>query len=117
MGAGAVGFEYTRATNDIVSAGNLKEKFDVIVFPDQQASTIAEGFRRGTMPVEYTGGVNNRSVAALKAYLADGGKLVFLDDSTEFAIRHLGIRARNVLAGVKNSESEEGYGKSTVTAL
>jgi zinc carboxypeptidase len=94
------GFDYERVTNEVILTGNLKSKFDVIVFPDQRASSLVDGYKSGSMPAEFTGGLNNRAVASLKAYLAEGGRLVFLNNSTAFAIDRLGIRARNALTGV-----------------
>ncbi len=98
------GFEYERVTNEKITAGNLRRFHDVIVFPDQRASTLSDGYRPGSMPDEYTGGLNNRAIASLKAFLADGGTLVFLNHSTAFAIDRLGVRARNSLAGVGETE-------------
>jgi len=97
-------FAYERVTNPAIAAGNLKERFDVIVFPDQDPARMAKGYARDSMPEEFTGGINNRAVAALKAYLADGGTLVFLNGASGFALDELGVRARNVLSGVRNSE-------------
>ena len=98
------GFAYDRVSNDDIIQGNLRQRWNVIVFPDQNPRRMAEGYRRGSMPVEYTGGLNNRAVASLKAYLADGGTLVFLNQSTGFAIDQLNIHARNALDGVRNTD-------------
>ncbi|HEY3579706.1 MAG TPA: M14 metallopeptidase family protein, partial [Pyrinomonadaceae bacterium] len=44
--------------------GNLIGKFDTIVIPDQAARTILNGYRRGAMPPELTGGVGTDGVKA-----------------------------------------------------
>ncbi len=98
------GFEYTRITNDMVLDGNLQDAFDVIVFPDQSASSLEQGYRRGSMPEEYTGGLNNRAAASLKSFLAGGGTLVFFNRSTEYAINNMGIDASNVVSTLRNSQ-------------
>ena len=98
------GFQFESITNPRITAGNLREKLDVLVFPDQPASTIVNGYRKNSMPSELTGGLNNRSTASLKAFVSEGGTLIFLNRSTEYAAKRLDIQARNVLEGVSNSE-------------
>lgn len=56
------------------------------------------------MPDEYTGGLGEEGAAALRDFASAGGTLVFLNRSSEYALRRLGIDARNVLAGVSNRE-------------
>ncbi|MEZ5356805.1 MAG: M14 family metallopeptidase, partial [Bryobacteraceae bacterium] len=51
------GFLYMRADNATVLKGNLRERFDVIVMPDQGPSAIHNGYRPGAMPPEYVGGL------------------------------------------------------------
>ena len=58
-------FAYTSLTNGDVQRGSLRERFDTIVFPDQSVSSILEGYREGTMPPEYTGGIGGPGIAAL----------------------------------------------------
>jgi len=98
------GFDYSSVNNREITVGNLKERFDVILFPSQSLSSIVNGYRTGSMPKEYTGGLNDRSVASLKAFLADGGTLIFLNDSCRYAIERLSVPTENVLAGLSNSE-------------
>lgn len=98
------GFKYESVTNPRITAGNLRREFDVLVFPDQTASTIRNGYRKGSMPPELTGGLNNRSAAALKAFVAEGGTLVFLNKSTGYAIEQLGVQADNVVDGVSSRD-------------
>ena len=57
------GFEYTSVMNPDVEAGGLRRRFDVIVFPDQPLASITEGFHRGTMPEQYTGGLERKGGA------------------------------------------------------
>ena len=52
------GFEYARVTNADILAGDLGIKLDVLVFPDQSELSISEGYRKGTMPDEFTGGLD-----------------------------------------------------------
>lgn len=98
------GFDYTSLSHRRIQADGLKRDFDVIVFPSQTSSAIMSGFRPGTMPEDYTGGVDAKGIEALKAFAAGGGKLVFLNHSCEFATEHLGLKARNVLRGVSSRD-------------
>jgi hypothetical protein len=98
------GFAHESLHNKDVQAGGLRKRFDVVVFADMGASSIHNGHKAGSMPEEYTGGLGERGAAALREFAAAGGTLVFLNRSTEYAIEHLGVKARNVTRGVSNSE-------------
>jgi hypothetical protein len=98
------GFAYQNVLNPDIDAGNLRQRFDVIVFPDQPASQIATGFEPGTMPQEYTGGLNAKAAANLKTFAEQGGTLVFLNRSANYAVEHLHLDVKNVVAGVPNRD-------------
>ncbi len=97
-------FDYARLTNPQIIAGNLRARFDVIVFPDQSTATIATGYRPGQMPAEFVGGLGKAGADALKAFAEQGGTLVFLNDSTEYALQALGLGATDVLKGVSSRD-------------
>jgi hypothetical protein len=94
------GFVYANVGNSEIEAGSLRNRFDAIVFPDQSASSITEGFARGTMPEEYVGGLDEKAAANLKQFAQEGGTLIFLNRSTEYALENLGVEAKNVVRGV-----------------
>src|SRR5579872_6711898 len=73
------GFEYTSLLNPDVEAGTLRRRVDTIVFPDQPLTTITDGYRRGTMPDQYTGGLDDKAAENLREFVNDGGTLVFLN--------------------------------------
>jgi len=98
------GWRYTSAGNTDIRAGRLRERFDVIVFADMSANAIENGHSRGSMPEEFTGGLGPEGAAALKEFLAAGGRLVFFNHSGEYAARQLGIDARNAVSGVSSRE-------------
>ena len=98
------GFPYQNLLNPDIDAGNLRQRFDVIVFPDQPASQIATGFEPGTMPQEYTGGLNAKAAANLHTFAEQGGTLVFLNRSANYAVEHLHLDVKNVVAGVPNRD-------------
>ncbi len=55
------GFAYTTVHNADLQAGGLRQKFDVIVFPDQAANGIENGYGAQAMPAAYTGGVGEKA--------------------------------------------------------
>ena len=97
------GFDYTSLHNADIQAGDLRSRYDVIVFPDQSATEIRNGYATGRMPAGYTGGLGTPGAAALKQFVESGGKLIFLNRSCAYATSALGVRAKNVLNGVSNN--------------
>lgn len=98
------GFAYTTVRNKDVQAGDLKRRFDVLVFPDQPVADLETGYRRGSMPEAFTGGLDVTGAAALRDFAQSGGTLLFLNHSTGYAIGHLGVKAKNVVDGISNRE-------------
>jgi hypothetical protein len=98
------GWDYASVQNPAIRAGDLKAKFDVIVFAEQSASAIQNGYRPGAMPEEYLGGLGAEGAAALKTFVEQGGRLVFINESGEYAIDQLDVKAKNVLKGVSNRD-------------
>jgi hypothetical protein len=97
------GFDYTSLFNRDVQAGALRDRCDVIVFAEQSASSIVNGNRRGSLPEEFTGGLGDQGLEALRRFLAAGGTLVLLNTASELAGR-LGVEVKNVVAGLSNRE-------------
>ncbi len=92
------GFAYQNVSNADLQAGNLKGKFDVIVFPDQPPATITGGYRSGTMPAEYTGGLGDTGTQAVKTFAGSGGTVLCFNHSSAFCTGSLGASATDVLS-------------------
>lgn len=90
------GFAFQNVSNADLQNGDLKRKFDVIIFPDQPPNTITQGYKPGSMPDEYTGGLGN-GIDRVKQFATEGGTLICLNHSTAFCIGSLGAPATNVL--------------------
>jgi hypothetical protein len=97
-------FQFQNLYNADVMAGELGERVDVIILPDMRARQILEGSARGTVPPRYAGGIGNVGVRALDAFVRSGGTLVCLNSSSSFAIDHLHLPVRDVVADVDNEE-------------
>jgi hypothetical protein len=87
-----------------VRAGRLRARFDVIILPDQSAKEIVDGHAPGAMPAEYVGGIGTEGVAALKAFVEEGGTLVAIDGATDVPIRYFALPVRNALENVRNTD-------------
>src|SRR2546421_5069034 len=81
-----------------VRSGNLIEKYDTIIIPDQPRATILNGHKPGTMPPEYTGGLGAEGVKALREFVEQGGTLIFLNRASDFAIEQFKLPVRDVVA-------------------
>jgi hypothetical protein len=97
-------FAYTTLTNGDIRAGNLGERFDVIVLASDRPSTLLDGFAKGSVPPRYEGGIGAEGVRAIDAFVRGGGTLVCLNQSSEFAIEQLHLPVRNVVSDVPRSE-------------
>ncbi|MGC4049289.1 MAG: hypothetical protein QM757_07210 [Paludibaculum sp.] len=98
------GWEYSSVSNSEIRGGKLNDRYDVILFADQSAGYIQSGYRQGSMPEEYTGGLGPEGADSLKQFVENGGRLVFLNDSTDYAVEQLGVKAKNALKGVSNRD-------------
>jgi hypothetical protein len=94
------GWPYESVGNAAIRGGRLGGKYDAIVFADQKSAAIANGYLPGSMPPEYTGGLGAEGAEALKQFLADGGRLIFLNQSGGYAASQLGVKVRDSLEGV-----------------
>jgi hypothetical protein len=97
-------FAYASIGNREMQAGELRRRYDVLVFPDQPVNDLVNGYSKGAMPEEFTGGLGDAGAAALRAFVSEGGTLVFLNRSAAYATQVLGVKAKNVLEGVSNRE-------------
>ena len=74
------------------------DQFDVILLPDETSQLILEGFRPGTVPPRYEGGIGQTGVRNLETFVRKGGTLVCLNRSSDFAISALHLPVANVVA-------------------
>jgi hypothetical protein len=98
------GFAYASLENKEIQAGGLRKHFDVIVFPDASPGSMESGHKAGSMPPEFTGGLESKGADALREFASAGGTLIFLNRASDYATLHLGVAARNVVQSASNSE-------------
>lgn len=109
---------YTDLHDADIRAGNLRQKFDVIILPQQNEQGMLHGWQVGAPPLfggegtnagvtqrpEYAGGLGLPGVAALEDFVEHGGHIVALDSASELLIQEFGLPVRNVLANVSSSQ-------------
>ena len=94
------GIPFKTVTNAEIRAGQLRDRFDVMVFADQSASQIIDGHRLGTVPPDYVGGIGDEGVLALRDFVEKGGRMVCNNSSCDLPIEQFGLPIRDILAGV-----------------
>jgi hypothetical protein len=88
----------------VIKTGNLRTRFDTIIIPDQPRAAILNGHRKGTMPDEYTGGLGEQGVKALRDFVEAGGTLVCLNRASDFAIEQFKLPVRDVVDGLPRTD-------------
>ena len=105
-------FNYFSITNKKVLSGSFQNETTssgktlphTIIFPDQSANQILNGYPKGSMPDEYTGGVGKEGVENLRKFVEAGGTLVFLNDSSDFAIEQFNLPVKDVTKGLPRKD-------------
>ncbi len=75
-----------------------------IIFPDQSPNQILNGYPKGSMPEEYTGGVGKEGVENLRKFVEAGGTLVFLNRASDFAIDQFKLPVKDVTRGLPRKD-------------
>jgi hypothetical protein len=86
-----------------IRTGNLTES-KAIIFPDQSPNQILNGYAKGSMPDEYTGGVGKQGVESLRKFVEAGGTLVFLNRASNFAIEQFNLPIKDVTRGANRKD-------------
>ena len=98
------GFDFAGLRNAEIRAGGLRERYDVIVLPSESRDAIADGFAPGSVPPRYAGGLGEPGARALDAFVREGGTLVCLNRSSDYAIEALHLPVRDVTADLGRAE-------------
>jgi hypothetical protein len=97
-------FNSSTLHNAAVRAGKLREKYDVIILPDQGTRAIIDGASGQNIRPEYRGGIGDEGVGALRDFVAQGGTLVTLGAASDLAIDRLGVPLKNLKAGLTRDQ-------------
>jgi hypothetical protein len=107
-------FPYASLKDAEIKAGGLASTYDVIILPADAPSTIT-GIRSGSgggryrgrpedYPPEYRSGIGRDGVAALKAFVEDGGTLLTFGEAGALPIDEFDLPLRNVVANLPPKE-------------
>jgi Zinc carboxypeptidase len=96
-------FNYERVTDREIRAEQLS-KYNGIVIPDQSPSALLNGHARNRMPEEFTGGLGDDGVKALRQFAEKGGTVVFLNRASIFAIEQFKLPIKNVVGGLPRTD-------------
>ncbi|HLA94637.1 MAG TPA: hypothetical protein VK612_02865, partial [Pyrinomonadaceae bacterium] len=92
-------------TSSITNAEIIGQKLSsTILFPDQSPNQILNGYPKGSMPDEYTGGVGKEGVENLRKFVEAGGTLVFLNRASNFAIEQFNLPVKDVTKGLARKD-------------
>jgi len=109
-------FPYATLKDDDIKKGGLKERFDIVILPDDPIPFITgEGIEEWwkehrpewplpVFPPEYRSGIGDEGVQALKRFVEEGGTLVTFNQACDFAIEKLELKIKNVLKDKKPKE-------------
>jgi hypothetical protein len=97
-------FPFSNVYNADIRGGHLRDRFDVIIFPDSNARAILDGHRSGTIPERYAGGIGQEGADELRDFVNDGGTLVAFNNASLFAIDQFGLPVTNALAGLNPAQ-------------
>ena len=89
---------------EYTTAPGVARSYETIIIPDQPPASILNGYGIGKMPPEYTGGLGQNGVKAIREFVEQGGNLVCLNRASIFAIEQFKLPVRNVVAGVSEKE-------------
>ena len=103
------GFAYTSLLDDEILAGNLHERWDVIILPNDTKQMMLgpsgppQGGRgpdpSGTPP-DYRSGFGQEGAAALEAFVENGGTLVTIAQAGDLVLDEFDVPVRNAVAGM-----------------
>ncbi|HWP54160.1 MAG TPA: M14 family metallopeptidase [Pyrinomonadaceae bacterium] len=96
--------EYQSVDDSQIRTGNLRNAVRAIILPDQPRAAILNGHRKGAMPDEYTGGLGEVGVKALREFVEAGGTLVCLNRASDFAIEQFKLPVRDVVDGLPRTD-------------
>src|SRR2546425_12863476 len=78
------GISYTTLLDNDFKKGALRQRFDGIVLPDPEATSILRGLDSARSPARDAGRVGEAGAKAVSEFVRGGGTLVCLDGSSNF---------------------------------
>ena len=98
------GFKSTPLHNADIRAGSLREKYDAIILPDQRPDDIMKGYSGAAIRPEYSGGIGDEGIEALRSFVSAGGTIVALGAACDLAIERFPLPVKNLKRGLSRDE-------------
>lgn len=98
------GLPYQSVRDADFKMNNLKNRFDVILIASEWPGSIENGLEPGSAPAQYTGGLGELGIRNLNAFVEQGGTLITLNRSSNFAINALHLPVKNVVDHVDRAK-------------
>jgi len=95
---------YTTIHNEEIRNGNLNKDFDVILLASMAPQSIIDGRPEGSIPSQYAGGIGNGGLVNLMQFVREGGTLITLNNSSNFAIDYFKVPVVNTVTNLKPEE-------------
>jgi hypothetical protein len=97
------GLEHETLRNADFRMGNLKQRFDAIIFAD---GMVAFGIKQGRKdwPEQYQGGIGDEGVAALRSFVQEGGVAIAFGNTSMALANLLELPVADKLKGLKQQE-------------
>ncbi len=108
-------FPYETIMDEDIKAGKLNDRFDVIILPADRKEIMVDvskadknnpamqmffAFYASATPPEYRSGFGDAGVAALREFVANGGRLVTFGQSCHLPIEMLSLGVRDIVKGL-----------------
>ena len=84
--------------------GGALSGYDVLVFQAQSAESIREGYDEGQLPIQYTGGLGRQGVAAVGAFVQNGGRVIAIEGATDFVADLFELGVSSVTVGLSDTD-------------
>jgi hypothetical protein len=97
------GLAYDTLHDADIRGGRLAD-YDILVLQSQNARSISEGFRPGQVPEEFVGGLGERGSNQLRSFVQRGGRVVAVEEATEYVAEVLGLGVADATAGLDASD-------------
>lgn len=98
-------FPYQTLMDDDIRSGDLSDKIDVLILPDDSPNMITgkgakNRQKENPVPPDYRSGIGKKGVKTIRSFVEGGGTLVTLNRASAFAIEVLDLPVTDVIDGM-----------------
>jgi hypothetical protein len=93
------GLDYMRVRNEHLRGGALANDIDVLILPGTSSRSLDDGRGTGTVPTDFTGGLDPEGAVAIEEFVREGGTLIAIDASASWAIELFGLPLEDTAHG------------------